>query len=108
MTQNQPQESDWKKFRALVPEWRERYLRDRNAELIAIFHDESLTPTDQFWNANERMREIGKILRSCLDDHRRSMLMPTLFLMHRHQMIRDEDLEGFSEDVREWISNAMP
>lgn len=39
---DKPKESDWKTFRKLVPELRERYLRQRNAELNAILHDESL------------------------------------------------------------------
>ena len=104
MTNNQPAESDWKKFRSIVPELRERYLRARNTELIAIFQSESLTPTEKFWTASERMEEIGGILRTCLDDHRRSNMMHSLRLMYHHQMITDEDLNGFSEEVRDRIA----
>lgn len=104
MATNQQVESDWKRFRALVPELRERYLRDRNAELICILEDEALTPTEKFWTASERMDGIGGILRSCLDDHRRSNMMHSLRLMYCHGMISDEDLNGFSEGVRERIA----
>jgi hypothetical protein len=104
MTTNQPAESDWKRFRAIVPELRERYLRDRNSELISILEGKALTPTERFWTASERIEEIGGILRTCLDDHRRSNMMHSLRLMYRHKMILDEDLNGFSEDVREWIA----
>ena len=105
MKNNQPEESDWKKFRALVPELRERYLRGRNAELIAILRNESLTPTEQFWNANERMDEVGTILRSCLDGHKRSTMVNSLMLMYRYQMITDQDLDGFSVEVRERLES---
>jgi hypothetical protein len=104
MTNNQPAESDWKRFRAIVPELRERYLRDRNADLISTLQDEALTPTEKFWTASERMEEIGGILRTCLDDHRRSTMIHALRLMVHHQMITDEDLNGFSEELRDRIT----
>jgi hypothetical protein len=104
MATNQPADSDWKKFRAIVPELRERYLRDRNTELISILEGEALSPTEKFWTASERIEEIGGILRTCLDDHRRSNMIHSLRLMYRHKMISDEDLNGFSEEVRECIA----
>jgi hypothetical protein len=104
MTSHQPLESDWKRFRAIVPELRERYLRGRNAELIATLQDEALTPTEMFWTASELMEEIGGILRACLDDHRRSTMFHALRLMVHHQMITAEDLDGFSDELRERIA----
>ncbi len=104
MTNSQPAESDWKNFRSIVPELRERYLRARNIELISILQGESLTPTEKFWTATERMEEIGDILKACLDDHRRSTMIHAIRLMYHHQMITDEDLKGFSEEVRERIA----
>ena len=100
MKHDGPIESDWKKFRAIVPELRERYLRERNAELSAILRDESSTPTHRFWTASERIEEIEKILKSCLDGHSRSTMMVYLMMMYRHQMLTEADLNGFSEEVR--------
>lgn len=105
MTGNQPAESDWKRFKAIVPELRERYLRGRNTELISILQGEASTPTEKFWTASQRMEEIGGILRTCLDDHRRSTMMHSLRLMYHHRMISNEDLSGFSEEVRESIAH---
>ncbi len=104
MTNSIRTESDWKIFRSIVPELRERYLRDRNNELIAILQDESLTPTEKFWTTSERMKEIGGILRTCLDDHKRSKMIDSLMLMYRHQIIMDADLEAFSDGVRERVA----
>ena len=101
----QPEENDWKRFRAMVPELRERYLRERNAELMGILQDGSLTPTEKFWSASERMEEVGKILRTCLDGHTRSKMMSFLMLMYRYQMLTDQDLKGFSEEVRMRIAS---
>jgi hypothetical protein len=100
MKHDLPSETDWKKFRMIVPELRERYLRQRNSELSAILRDESSSPTNQFWTASGRIEEIGKILRSCLDGHSRSTMMNFLMIMYRHQMLTEEDLDGFSEEFR--------
>jgi hypothetical protein len=100
---DKPKESDWTTFRAMVPEWRERYLRRCNPELVAILQDESLTPTEQFWNAEKRIGEEEKILRKCLDGHSRARMVEYLMLMYRHQMLTDEDLERFSEELRGWV-----
>ena len=89
----------------MVPELRERYLRGRNIELIEILQGGSLTPAEGFWAASERMEETGMILRACLDDHRRSRMLDSLILMYRHQMIGDEDLDVFSEELRERIAS---
>ncbi len=97
---DRPSESDWKRFRRIVPELRERYLRRRNSELSAILGDESSTATDQFWAASERIEETGKILRACFDGHTRSTMMSFLMMMYRHQMLTEDDLDGFSEGVR--------
>jgi hypothetical protein len=103
MTQNQPSEADWKNYKSIVYELRERYLNERNKEVAAILNRDSNTPTENFWDANERMREIEGIISNCLDNHRRSGMLNNLMLMYYHQMITDDDLNGFSEEVRRRI-----
>ncbi len=39
----------------MVPDLRERYLEEKNKDIAAILMDEGLTPTEQFWDARERM-----------------------------------------------------
>jgi hypothetical protein len=107
MIQNQPKESDWKNYKLIVPELRERFLRNRNTELMAILARESLTSTENFWDTYERLEEIKGIIRDCLDDHRRSMMIHNLMLMYYHKMITDDDLSGFSEEVRKRISTIV-
>ena len=41
-----PVESDWKKFSAMLPIWRERYLADRNVRIVAILTDTMRPETD--------------------------------------------------------------
>jgi len=61
--------SDWKIFGVRVPEWRERYLRRKNQELVELLGDEALTPTVRFWRAKDRMGEEVWVLTTCLDGH---------------------------------------
>jgi hypothetical protein len=102
---DKPKESDWKTFRKIVPELRERYLRRRNAELLAILQDESLTPTEQFWTVQERARKEAKILRECLDGHSRSKMLMFMIVMRRHKMLTDEDLKQFSSELQAEIED---
>jgi len=99
-------ESDWKHFRKRVPEWRERYLSMKNKEIIATLSDEAISPTEQFWEAKKKMDREARVLTDCLDDHSRTSMDMYLILMHRHGLIKDEDLAGFSETLREDVLSA--
>ena len=98
-----PKESDWKKFSAMVPELRERYLQRKNPEMIAILQDEARTPTEQFWDAEDLVRKQAKILRECFDGHSRSKMLMFLLTMRRHGVLDDEDLRQFSEELQKQV-----
>ncbi len=66
---NKPLESDWKTFRKRVPEWRERYLAGQNRQIAALLADGEKTPTEQFWEAEEKIKSVARILVNCLDGH---------------------------------------
>ena len=92
--------SDWKTFRRCVPEWRERYLRLRNEELVGLLSDEAHMPAERFWQAKERMDEEARVLRSCLDGHSKGKVTWYLCLMYGHGMIEDGDLDEFTEGLQ--------
>ena len=106
--ERKPLESDWKLFRKRVPEWRERYLSLKNKEIVGIFADNNKTPTEQFWDAKKKMEEEARILVDCLDGHSRSKMQWYLLLMHHYGLIRDEDLDEFSEELREQVLRHRP
>lgn len=95
--------SDWRVFRRRVPEWRERYLRLRNEELVGLLRDEALTPTERFWRAKDQMDEEARVLRACLDGHSKRKMMWYVSLMYDHGMLGDDDLDEFSEELREAV-----
>jgi len=100
-----PKESDWKKFRNSLDKWRERYLKRKNEEIGAILQDSNLSETERFWNIVEFQKMESKILRNCLDNISKSDISLNLALMKNHQMISQEDIEEFSEELQALLKN---
>lgn len=97
------QESDWKVFRKLIPELRERYLAQRNREIAALLAAPGKTETERFWDAEQEIKRQAGILHVCLDDTRRSRLFEILSLMRRYGMLLDADLAHFSAEMQEHL-----
>ena len=53
-------ESEWKKFRAMVPGLRERYLAGCNARIATMLADPGKTETERFWDTLKEMRTKGQ------------------------------------------------
>jgi hypothetical protein len=98
---DRPRESDWKRYSKMIADVRERYLEQRNQEIVRILTDSEKTPTKCFWDAWAKIGEVARILEDCLDNHSRSKMFPNMFLMLRHGMLTKEDLSGFSEALRD-------
>ena len=95
-----PKESDWKRFRKIVPDLREKYLAKKNSKLLKLLTNTNSTPTEQFWNTYEVMQKERKILERCLDGHSRSRMFDKMLSMRQTGMLPDEDLEPFSEKLK--------
>ena len=100
---DKPKESDWKAFSRLVPIARERYLTKVNASLAELLQSDEGTPTERFWEAEEKLQDEVLVLRTCLDSYSRSKMFVSLRLMMRHRMVTGEDLGEFSEEFREEV-----
>ena len=102
-----PKESDWKRYRDLVEFLKERYLKETNQRLCAILTDGNRSATDQFWDAFNEMKKEKKVLQDCLDRHSRSYMYLSMLLMLRHGMLKEEDLKGFSEELQEQLTTHL-
>ena len=105
---NDPLESDWKKFRAMLEVWRERYLAARNPRLAAVLTDPKKTETERFWAAEKLIEKEARILHRCLDDIRRSRMWERLLEMRAAGMIRREDLADFSPELQAQVFFEFP
>lgn len=93
-------ESDWKRFQSLIVNVRERYLAEQNAMLLKILTDPKRDETKRFWDTLTQMKNVSKVLAECLDDHSRSKMEIHMRRMLRVQMLVDDDLVGFSDELQ--------
>ena len=98
-----PKESDWKKFRNSLDKWRERYLQRKNDEIRAILENKNLNETEKFWNIVEFQKNESKKLRNCLDGYSRSNMTLHMAIMKRYEMICQDDIEEFSEELQKFL-----
>ncbi|MEO6003793.1 MAG: hypothetical protein ABIZ04_09960 [Opitutus sp.] len=93
-------EADWKKFRALVPKLRERYLAKHNARIAGILAGPKKTETERFWDALQEMEKQAKVLQFCLDGHSRSKMWLFMISMIRNDMLSRDDFAQFSDELQ--------
>jgi hypothetical protein len=101
-------ESDWRKFRDMVPMLRERYLAERNARIAGTLTDPHKKETERFWDSFEMMEKEAEVLRRCLDGHSRSKMWLFMISMLRVGMLKREDLSQFSEELQRELAHEMP
>lgn len=99
-------EKDWKLFRSRLPGWQEAYMEKLVAEYAALLN-EDLQASEKCWTLVERTKQDQRNPGVLLRDVRRSMLKTHLLQLLRYEVIRQEDLEGFSAELRERISQIM-
>src|SRR5262245_50598636 len=100
-------ESDWKKFRDMVPKLRERYLANRNARLATLLTAPTKSETERFWDAMEEMEREARVLQQCLDGHSRSKMWLYMLTMIRAGMLSRDDTKVFSADLQKEIAHAF-
>ena len=105
---NEPRESDWKKFRAMLPVWRERYVAETNSRIAAVLADAKKTETERFWDAEKLIGKEARILQRCLDDIRRSRMWERLAEMRTAGMIRRNDLAEFGQELQDQVFYEFP
>lgn len=96
-----PNTSDWQLFQQKIEYFRERYLKDKNEQLVQLLTDPKQTSTEQFWDTLDLMNREKKVLQDCLDGHSKSQMFFYMAIMLRHGMLKEEDLDEFSPELRE-------
>ena len=97
----QVKEQDWKLFRKKLPFWQEAYMDKLNQEYIRILSGESLA-SEKFWELEKRIR-IDKKSVGVVADMRRSQMYSNLLSLLVNEIIGEDDLDGFSEELVEII-----
>ncbi len=99
-------EKDWKVFRKKIGGWQRAYMDKLNKEYIALLQDETKTPEDKFWALEDRIlmdkRRPGVVI-----EMRRSRFYFNLVGLVNDHVIEMEDLEEFSDEVKEAVELMM-
>lgn len=94
-------EKDWKLFRSKIAGWQENYMAGLLRGYMEILNEDT-NPSDRFWKLNDRLKEDRKKTGVVVDMRRSQMEYDLLELIYEGA-ISLEDLEGFSEGLRERI-----
>ena len=99
-------ESDWKLFRKRLPGWQEAFMDRLTKEYVAILTGEGLA-SDRFWALEKRLRADKRKAGVIVTDVRRSVLTSTMAQLLREGAITEDDLDGFSDELRESLHYSM-
>ncbi|MDQ0359826.1 multidrug transporter [Breznakia pachnodae] len=98
-------EKDWKLFRSKVSIWQENYIDRLNKEYIELLSEDE-NPSEKFWKLERRIskdkRNKGVIL-----DMKRSSLMMNLVSLIREEAIDLDDLDEFSDGLKESVNTIV-
>lgn len=101
----QVNESDWKLFRSRLSAWQEKHMEGLIRE-YAVLLAGSGAASDKFWALEKRIQEdqqhVGVVARMS-----RSNMYTILLALLQNGVITLDDLEGFSEDLRERFAFVM-
>ena len=96
--QDRVPKSDWKLFRAKLPDWQEAYMAKLNREYIQLLSgDES--PSEKFWKLDKRIKTDKRSPGVHLQLSRTDLFYSLLALLN-DGVICFEDLKDFSDDLR--------
>lgn len=102
---NNISKSDWQLYNKLLPKWQERYMNRLNQEYKRIL-DSDGSPANKFWKLEKRIKADRKSPGVIVEVSKSSMFQTLLELMSENVII-DEDLSGFSKELRDDINTVI-
>lgn len=94
-------ESDWKLFRSKIAVWQENYIDKLNKEYIELLNVDS-NPSEKFWELEKRINNDKKHSGVVIQVQRSTMIYNIAILL-RDGVITKDDLEEFSDELKESI-----
>lgn len=101
----QVNESDWRLFRSRLPGWQDAHMARLNQEYIALLSGPG-SASDKFWELEKRIRRDKKAGGVAMRMSRTYMNLNIMALI-ADGVIGLDDLEGFSDDLREKMAFIM-
>ena len=100
---NQIEEKDWKLYREKLPEWQEAYMERLIKEYAELLNSDKAA-SEKFWALDKRIRADRQSLGVRVIEEDRSKLQNILTGLIIEHVISVDDLQDFSEELRESTS----
>lgn len=97
--------SDWKKFREKIAGWQENYMERLVKEYITLLNSDE-EASSKFWELEKRIRQDKKCP-GVLIQMRKSTAIYDMIDLIRQEVITMDDLEGFSDDLRDAVKYVI-
>ena len=93
---------DWTLFKNKIADWQESYMNRLNKEYIELLSEDA-NPSDKFWRLDKRIKEDRKKTGVQLEMSRSNLIYNIISLINEGA-ISCEDLEEFSDDLKETVN----
>lgn len=93
---------DWTLFRNKIIDWQEAYMDRLNKEYIELLSEDA-NPSEKFWRLEKRIKEDRKKTGVLIEMSRSNLVINIISLMS-DGAINFEDLEEFSDELKENVS----
>ena len=97
---NQIEEKDWKLFREKLPDWQEAYMERLIKEYAELLSGDTAA-SERFWALDRRIRSDRQSLGVRVNETSRSKLQNILTGLMIDNIISEDDLQDFSDELRE-------
>lgn len=94
--------SDWKLFREKIGDWQENYMERLEQEYISLLSDDGKLASDKFWELEKRIKKDKKSPGVILQMSKSEAIWNIVYMI-RLKVIALEDLEGFSDNLKEAV-----
>ena len=99
-------ESDWKLFRKKLPGWQEAYMEKLTQEYAAILAGPGLA-SEKFWRLEKRINSDKRCTGVIVIGMSRSKMYQHLVSLAYEGVIGPDDLDGFSDELREQLAYVV-
>lgn len=93
--------NDWKLFRSKIAKWQENYMDRLNKEYIELLNSDK-DASAKFWELEERIKKDKRHPGVIIEMSKSEMIFDIVVLI-RDGVIKFEDLDGFSEELKERV-----
>ena len=98
---NDVAERDWRLFKELLPKWQEHYMEKLINQYIEILNGDG-DASERFWALEEQINRDRRCCGVMMEDIRRSTMRRQIASLLFDDVISLSDLDGFTEDVRDY------